>query len=302
MQNNDYMYAIERNEDYLAHYGVRGMKWGVRKAIASGNSKALSRHYAKAQKKLAKLEKRAANSGKYARRAALMGAGAAVAGGAAALGTSGVGNVMRKYSGVAGSVQGGVGKAMRSVGSVAARTKLPGVSNAGRYMMGAGRRIERGAAGASKAAYLAGRGVTRWGQKYTIGNAIGDSLIRQGAKGTAAAVKSTYGAGKFGQVMLKGGKRAPAKVLGDYASQGSYKMGIAATKAGKAAKGINNNTIARVGAGVIGAGLAAGAARNAYKAATAQKKANKFRAAMNESFKGTKYANGGNRQGKKRRR
>ncbi len=52
-------YAVERSSDYLAHYGVRGMKWGVRKAIASGNSKRLARQYTKAQKKLAKLDAKA---------------------------------------------------------------------------------------------------------------------------------------------------------------------------------------------------------------------------------------------------
>ena len=48
-------YAVIRSTDHLAHYGVKGMKWGVRKAIERGNSKALSRQYRKAQKKLAKL-------------------------------------------------------------------------------------------------------------------------------------------------------------------------------------------------------------------------------------------------------
>lgn len=52
-------YAIERSSEYLQHYGVRGMKWGVRKAIERGNSKALARHYRKAQNKLAKLNKKA---------------------------------------------------------------------------------------------------------------------------------------------------------------------------------------------------------------------------------------------------
>lgn len=52
-------YAIERSSDYLAHYGVRGMKWGVRKAIASGNSKRLARQYTKAQKRLNKLNQKA---------------------------------------------------------------------------------------------------------------------------------------------------------------------------------------------------------------------------------------------------
>ena len=54
MYNNDYMYAIERSDEYLAHYGVRGMKWGVQKAKYRGDDKALSKHYSKAMKKLNK--------------------------------------------------------------------------------------------------------------------------------------------------------------------------------------------------------------------------------------------------------
>ena len=50
-------YAIIRSTDHLAHYGIRGMKWGVRKARERGNNKALGRHYTKAQKKLAKLNR-----------------------------------------------------------------------------------------------------------------------------------------------------------------------------------------------------------------------------------------------------
>lgn len=52
-------YAVERSSEYLMHYGVKGMKWGVRKARESGNERALSRHYAKAEKKYEKLIKRA---------------------------------------------------------------------------------------------------------------------------------------------------------------------------------------------------------------------------------------------------
>lgn len=52
-------YAVQRSTDYLVHYGVKGMRWGVRKAIEKGNSKALARQYNRAAKKLAKLNNRA---------------------------------------------------------------------------------------------------------------------------------------------------------------------------------------------------------------------------------------------------
>ena len=74
------------------------------------------------------------------------------------------------------------------------------------------------------------------------------------------------------------------------------------------ASGISNNTIARVGAGALGAGLAGAAAYNAYRAATTKKaaaKAQQFRSEMNKAFAGTQYANGGNGSSggsKKRRR
>lgn len=49
-------YAIDRSSEYLAHYGIRGMKWGVRRAIARGNDRALTRHYKRAQRKLKQLD------------------------------------------------------------------------------------------------------------------------------------------------------------------------------------------------------------------------------------------------------
>lgn len=46
-------YAVERSSDYLAHYGVRGMKWGIRKAIDRIHSNVrMSKNYMKARKKL----------------------------------------------------------------------------------------------------------------------------------------------------------------------------------------------------------------------------------------------------------
>lgn len=257
MYNNEYMYAIERSDEYLAHYGVRGMKWGVRRALKSGNSARLGRQYAKAQKKLAKLEKRAANSGKYARRAARMGAGAAALGSAAVLGNKA--NITSGIYGVAGKL--------------------------GKFKKGAQLARKFDAAYSQNALGAA---------KGAIYNAAGKAgKFKQGAKAARNLEKAYNNA-------TAAGKSAIYDVAG---RTGQFKQG--AQLARKFEKRANNLTVgqaARIGAGAISAGLAVGAARNAYKAATAKRKAEKFRSAMNESFKGTKYANGGNRQGKKRRR
>ena len=51
-------YGIVRSTDHeLRHYGVRGMKWGVRKARESGNNLRLTYHYLRAKHKLNKLKK-----------------------------------------------------------------------------------------------------------------------------------------------------------------------------------------------------------------------------------------------------
>ena len=65
------------NPNFLAHYGIKGMKWGVRKARYYGNDKALERHYRKAAKKLAKLEDIGNNPKKYAAKATAYGVAAA---------------------------------------------------------------------------------------------------------------------------------------------------------------------------------------------------------------------------------
>ena len=73
-------YAIVRSTDHLAHYGVKGMKWGVRKATLLGNDKKLRRQFNKAARKLNKLQDKALRSGKYAAKSAAYGAAAAGAG------------------------------------------------------------------------------------------------------------------------------------------------------------------------------------------------------------------------------
>ena len=51
-------YAVERSPEYLMHYGVKGMKWGVRKALEKGNMSKLAYHYQRAMNKRSKLKER----------------------------------------------------------------------------------------------------------------------------------------------------------------------------------------------------------------------------------------------------
>lgn len=59
MNNEYYGVASTPMDDFLAHYGVQGMKWGVTKAknkgLTGGTNRALDRQYKKAMKKLNKL-------------------------------------------------------------------------------------------------------------------------------------------------------------------------------------------------------------------------------------------------------
>ena len=75
--NNEYYGAPSTpNENFLAHYGIKGMKWGVRKAIEKGSAKKLNKQYNKAYKKLEKLNAKAnigvqnARAKKFAKNAA----------------------------------------------------------------------------------------------------------------------------------------------------------------------------------------------------------------------------------------
>ena len=71
-----YYYGVVRTDEYLAHYGIKGMKWGVQKAVNKGSMRAYKRQYKKAVKHLERLEKHANNGAKYARKAVTKGLGA----------------------------------------------------------------------------------------------------------------------------------------------------------------------------------------------------------------------------------
>lgn len=271
--NNEYFgIATTPMDDYLAHYGVKGMKWGVRRALGRGSERALGRQYRKAQKKLAKLEKRASSGKKYARRAAVLGAGAAAAGGLAALGTAGVGKGLGKASDLARKVAPGVGNAMVRVGDAARKSNIKMIRDAGRATAKAGRAVRTSGAGNRTSAALgtAGEFVKGWGSSNSISKGAAESIYKAAGKGKSQAASLV--------------RKNAAKLR---------------------RSGVSNDTIARIGAGAVGAGLGAGAAYNAYRAATtkrAAKKAQQFRSEMNKAFAGTKYANGSPSGQKKRRR
>lgn len=259
-------YAVQRSgANELEHYGIKGMKWHVRKAIAKGSDRALGRQYKKAAKKLAKLEKRGANGKKYAKRAARYGAGAAVAGGLAALGTRGVSAAMK-----------GAGGAMANVGRAAGNLalRIPGKGKVKSAAIAASQGIRK----AGVAVQGASSPVANWGKSKSIGD-----TVRQ-------AGRQAYNANPAISRRINTGVQ---KVTGQSVGSHIHNLG-----------NISNSGYARLGAAAVGAGLGVAAGRNAYKAATAKRnreKAAQFKAEMNKAFAGTKYANGAPRQGKKRR-
>ena len=303
------MYAIDRSEEYLAHYGIKGMKWGVRKAIADGGTglgnRRLARQYRKAQKKLAKLERRANNGAKYARRAAALGAGAAAAGGLAA---AGVGRVVQ----AANTVLGKGGKVMRTAGTAlgaatpgaAATLSRLGLKRTASAVNTVGSKLGKGMREAGTAAGISaprvGADIAKWGNTtHNIAN-LDNNYSRALQSHADRAMKAGS------KLQRQGG------IAGDFSkftkgNQVVRRGQELAQRANDAKTHINltNNQIARAGAAALGLGLAGAAGYNAYRAATtkrAAQKAAEFRKEMNQAFKGTAYANGGNGQPKKRRR
>lgn len=296
------MYAIDRSEEYLAHYGIKGMKWGVRKAIAYGGTglgnRRLARQYQKAQKKLAKLEKRANNGAKYARRAAALGAGAAAAGGLAALGTTGLGNAIARggmhVSNAGHALMNGPAKKLWDASLASKGAAAVAGTNAARGLYSAGKKMYNNGLG------NAGGAVRKWGFSNSITNGAADAVsnVQNKIAGRARVAGAGDPISTFGNKSrnISGIKAAnQANIMNNRAA------------ANKLTGGVTNGQIARAGAAALGLGLAGAAGYNAYRAATtkrAAKKAAEFRKEMNKTFTGTAYGqkSSSNAGGAKKRR
>lgn len=94
-------YGVVRTDEYLAHYGIKGMRWGVQKAVKKGSIRAYNRQYKKAMKHLNRLEKYANSGAKYTRKAITKGLGTAATIGTVAMGIRNPGMIAYK-AGLAG--------------------------------------------------------------------------------------------------------------------------------------------------------------------------------------------------------
>ena len=117
-------YAVVRSDDALMHYGIKGMKWGIRRAIKSGNSQRLAKQYSKAARKLGKLSLRANRDlmkKRYTTAKMAMAQGAAVSAGmsaglTAAANKNGSFKKRAALAGIAGLAGGVAGAAINSKG------------------------------------------------------------------------------------------------------------------------------------------------------------------------------------------
>lgn len=285
---NDYMYAVDRSDEYLAHYGVKGMRWGVRKAIERGQQKALKRHHDRAMKKLAKLTSKAnRNSSYYKKRAAALGAGAAAAGGLAIAGTGGVARGMRSAALVGSKAKNALGIALRGGASDALLAASGNVKN---------KTVSKALESLGETAYTQGDKMINKGTGIAtqINNAAG--AVEKWGKGHSITRGVDHGLHEWGRNIQA---RIPRGSTGTAAQKAATTAGMTAWKAGDAVNKANlsNDAIARAGAAATAAGLGIAAARNAYKARHADKYAKKYasqasawKKEMDKAFAGTRYA------------
>lgn len=132
-------YAVQRSgsTDHLAHYGIKGMKWGVRKAVIMGDQKAVDWHFRKAAKKLKKLQNAGLNKYRNIAKSAAYGAAAIGTGTIAVAGTRGINNLTQLATLGRNQKSNIIAKAGNKIGEWGVRKTL-GKSNNAMLRLGSG--------------------------------------------------------------------------------------------------------------------------------------------------------------------
>jgi hypothetical protein len=236
-------YGVIRSDEYLAHYGIKGMKWGVRKALERNDFNAYNRQYRKAIRKLTKLERQATSGKKYTRRAAGLGTAAGVVGGAALAGTANIANLVRTTGAIKKSILNRMGRTNDAlVGEVNANKAADAIAG-----WGASKPFEKGA----------------------------DARFEQAVHDINRKVYGSHENNPYTQMTIKDRRAAYDDMVKRAQNRANFE------------KSLTNDQLARVGAGVVAAGLAAGAGYNAYRAATtkrAAQKADQWRKEIENTF------------------
>ena len=249
---NEYYGSNLASSDFFAHYGVKGMKWGVRKAIERGSEKALARQYRKAVKKLKKLSdkadidtqaKKAKTYGKIGKAAA----GVAATGGLMAVGGTGLG---KHFTGLAKN------------------TYVKHLLNNDRY-----REFES-------------QLINHHQNKFFIGH---DKLLESGAPKSvrdAFVEKSKKDFKKAYDEAYEIHKQTDKNLKNQFNNQSNIaKAGFSAAKVGSAIAGIG-----LLGSTIAGSKAVAAKRRTTAKShAKAVSKRNEWQKQMKEAFKGTQY-------------
>ena len=260
-------YGVIRSSEYLTHYGVKGMKWGVRRALERGSDRALARQYRKAERKLQKLTKLGVNKQKYARRAALYGTGAVALGGAALAGTSGIGTAAQRLLSKRAA---GMSRTASMLGKLGRKNPILSGTTEGKRLAEFADRLQSKAGKANTNAFEVRNAIQNYGKSDSIGQRLAPDFIKRTTTVNGRTM-TTY-------QKTNNSNSALRKITNDQYLRGAAALGAA--------------------------GLGVAAARNAYRAATANRniiKAAKWKAEMDRAFAGTKYANG-NPTNKRRRK
>ena len=269
---NNYMYAVDRSDEYLAHYGIKGMKWGVQKAIENKDADAYNKHYRKAMKRLAKLERQASSGSKYAKRAALLTGAAGITGGVAVQGATGIARSLQnranrraaalRNAGKIAEAEIGLNADMKRVGRINAwGSEAPFAEKDARIANSIRRNANENVYGTHRAVDVV----------KTSPGVDNPMIVREIQQTTPGKYSSLSDAGKADYIARENARADAIEARG---------------------KRLTNNRMLKAGTAAATIGLLGAAGYNAYRAATtdrAARKAEEWRQEIDKTF-GTSYS------------